>query len=870
MSAALSHRFASLDGKLSGSFPQHNTAQSNQGQTIPVFSTGSLPPDTLGVSISADNAMTSHEEVDGLQYEIHSCPHCEKQFGRMCDLNKHAKSHSRPFKCQFNHCKYNSKGWPTAKELERHVNDKHSATPQTYPCLFQHCSYSSKRESNCKQHMEKTHGWRYIRSKSNGRRVSRRVGAQLAALQTFLPSPASQSVNPQSSSLKHSPHPADNDDFVLFPHDGDHAPSDDEYDNDGFMDIDDRGSEGSDMVIPWTSPDTRLRRRETFLQNFTRKFNSHEADLPIDPQLSSMGALRPFPETNTTCQGSSLSPRTNYPAGSRPNAPLEVTHDTATNTRSLPNTPLTLALQQRPAGSVPPSHHGRSSSLNMRQSAAAASMRHAVPRLLTTLKRREEDDPQDEHPQKRFKPSPKLDFKDNQMPDIFVAAYPEVYNRNTKPLYSSCETEHKDISTLVRHLGRAPHRLRVSERCIDSFDVNPEELFHVKRGVCRRCWEVFTDHEAFQSHISTECEKTSKGKREKWRILHDSFTPLATDFTTPTQQPVTPGLPLPHHQPWTTGIAGAGAHDDEDDSPNAAPSPTAVELGPRVPLEPEVDAELEKLRRENRQLKAFARVVLKQAKGVIDLSRLVAIPSLLEAIEGGTEFGPGSNVPQLGRLTFHGNESLEDGAPDPASLVGHMNSQPTDVDAQGMMDDIQQTLSRTSSGMSGSDRSTIRHVSNSPRQGFEPYPGDSSRTPQQRTVKSHGGPTPMRHQPTSLPDSGYGSDKKKSSIADANFSQAKQAFPEVRPETVPVPQYHAAVPVSNMPGMPSNVPDPSQQPEYPVDLQLEPLMGSLPPQALTAQDVEEAYFMSSEFMEQFDEYGNSHSQSSSSFPSNHP
>ncbi|KAB5536086.1 hypothetical protein GE09DRAFT_1226836 [Coniochaeta sp. 2T2.1] len=61
----------------------------------------------------------------------------------------------------------------------------------------------------------------------------------------------------------------------------------------------------------------------------------------------------------------------------------------------------------------------------------------------------------------------------------------------------------KDISTLVRHLGRVTHRLRVSERCIDSFDVKSEELSHVKRGVCRRCWEVFADQEAFHSHSST-------------------------------------------------------------------------------------------------------------------------------------------------------------------------------------------------------------------------------------------------------------------------------------------------------------------------------------------------------------------------------
>jgi uncharacterized C2H2 Zn-finger protein len=40
---------------------------------------------------------------------------------------------------------------------------------QVYYCKFKPCSYSSKRESNCNQHMEKAHGWTYVRTKSDGR-----------------------------------------------------------------------------------------------------------------------------------------------------------------------------------------------------------------------------------------------------------------------------------------------------------------------------------------------------------------------------------------------------------------------------------------------------------------------------------------------------------------------------------------------------------------------------------------------------------------------------------------------------------------------------------------------------------------------------
>jgi len=82
---------------------------------------------------------------------------------------KHEKTHSRPWKCSDVSCKYHEYGWPTEKERDRHVNDKHSATPSMYKCQYSPCPYESKRESNCKQHMEKAHGWQYIRSKNNGK-----------------------------------------------------------------------------------------------------------------------------------------------------------------------------------------------------------------------------------------------------------------------------------------------------------------------------------------------------------------------------------------------------------------------------------------------------------------------------------------------------------------------------------------------------------------------------------------------------------------------------------------------------------------------------------------------------------------------------
>ena len=105
-----------------------------------------------------------------------TCEECKKVFKRPCDLSKHEKTHSRPWKCSDKTCKYNTFGWPTEKERDRHENDRHSKNPALYKCQYDRCPYESKRESNCKQHMEKAHGWTYVRSKN----VSRKDGKSSA------------------------------------------------------------------------------------------------------------------------------------------------------------------------------------------------------------------------------------------------------------------------------------------------------------------------------------------------------------------------------------------------------------------------------------------------------------------------------------------------------------------------------------------------------------------------------------------------------------------------------------------------------------------------------------------------------------------
>lgn len=117
-------------------------------------------------------------------------PSCDKVFTRKCDLAKHEKTHSRPFKCPEASCKYHELGLPTEKERERHWNDKHSSDPLFYKCEF--CEFRTKRESNCKQHQEKKHGWHYERAKGKDKAAPRMTPAQ----------------TPRTPSMDYSPSPA--------------------------------------------------------------------------------------------------------------------------------------------------------------------------------------------------------------------------------------------------------------------------------------------------------------------------------------------------------------------------------------------------------------------------------------------------------------------------------------------------------------------------------------------------------------------------------------------------------------------------------------------------------------------------------------
>lgn len=114
---------------------------------------------------------------------------CNKVFTRKCDLAKHEKTHSRPFKCPEVDCKYHDLGLPTEKERDRHINDKHDPNPHFYKCQF--CEFRTKRESNCKQHQEKKHNWHYERAKGKDKATRETPGqTPQTPNMDYTPSPA--------------------------------------------------------------------------------------------------------------------------------------------------------------------------------------------------------------------------------------------------------------------------------------------------------------------------------------------------------------------------------------------------------------------------------------------------------------------------------------------------------------------------------------------------------------------------------------------------------------------------------------------------------------------------------------------------------
>ncbi|KAK4190097.1 hypothetical protein QBC35DRAFT_111964 [Podospora australis] len=688
--------------------------------------------------------MSSKVEAAGAAAS-HVCSHCKKSFARLCDLNKHAKSHSRPYKCQFSNCKYHEHGWPTAKELERHVNDKHSLTPRTYACLFQPCPYRSKRESNCKQHMEKAHKWTYVRSKTNGKRHSDsshleyeyRLDTDVVSLEDR----SSESISPQPQN--HMGHPQGTD-FILYDDQADAFGEDDDEPYSGHPE-----APNFQTFLPWTSPGTRVRQAETLIQGFTQTYNSNM----LDPRLQT---FQPSPTTTAY-----PSPPTKHDLMVE-TIPIKVESPTVTMESYSP-LKRKLELVERPSGDQKPSsaHTGGfggsgSASFN----AQALQSTRAPSKALSS--RRDSLDEGSRRPEKKTKPSPVEDFNDTSMPDIFRFAHPTIYDRDQKETYSPCHTLHRDISTLVRHLSRPAHRFKVTERLISSFDQD-EGFLHPRVGVCRWCWLTFENKSEFEDHVSRSCEKVSKGKREKWRVLLNSFTPLVNPTAAHVQQHNLDLVQESEEEGWDELSRGlddscSTADDSWGSPPTSVPSPTLL-----YPVKLEANeyvsiSEHRRLLKEHQELREQHEQFVGQVTKAIFARQLAGGETISPPLDPRTNtLLAAMSAKASGASTADNSSAQSQRSSDQDNLVQHMDSQDTDVDPHGLMEEVEEahkTLSRQNSGFSTT--STIHHVPTNP---VLEYSGESSHG---HSGNQNGGKKP----PTSHADSGYITDGRRGSLAE--------------------------------------------------------------------------------------------------------
>jgi len=323
---------------------------------------------------------------------------------------------------------------------------------------------------------------------------------------------------------------------------------------------------------------------------------------------------------------------------------------------------------------------------------------------------------------------------------------------------------------LSRHLSRPSHRLKVTDRAISSFDVQDPDFRHRRAGVCRSCWQTFGDPAAFDEHKSRTCTRVSKGKREKWRILYESFTPLS-DSADAAMSDIDPSQPTGEHweQLPTHLDDSIGFHDDENANeagtpPTSVPSPAIFQpadsapSGQRDGLFVAAD-EHDRLQREHQALRERHQQLERMAQALL-VQQLIR-----ENAMNATAPEDDAKPPTLGTMQ-NSRPASSPGTSDRDSLVQHMDSQSTDVDVYGFMDemeDTRQTISRMNSGLSTASRSTIHRVPPSPPSRPAELPGSRNNGPPSQQDKHS---LAHRPPPPSIPDSGYGTENRRGSLGD--------------------------------------------------------------------------------------------------------
>lgn len=384
--------------------------------------------------------------TDKFEIGLYVCHMCNKHYSRHCDLNKHVKTHNRSFKCPVEGCRYSSFGWPTEKELDRHLNDKHSVAPTVFSCLYQPCTYTSKRESNCKQHMEKAHGWVYIR----------RPGNRDDADTTFVPDPSAVGFNLYTvPDLTLTPSPL-----------GQRLPTL----NDAPLPMHLTGSVQyiPGVYGPWTSPVTPLGNHESFVGAMGHACISGSPGpargddllkVPLDPRLcQNVQHMNP---TNAALRDPSV---TTGREALLKTLPAIVTAKKSPVVKSQVLTPTSnTSPAMFPAAVAHPTivglgnaESGSTSGISPAQrldTRSASLQKTDGKRQLSNPDESDDDSDDDDEPPKKRNKGPRGGEHDKpgdpNMICPFRAQHPGLYDRDLDPKYASCHTEHMNISTVV-------------------------------------------------------------------------------------------------------------------------------------------------------------------------------------------------------------------------------------------------------------------------------------------------------------------------------------------------------------------------------------------------------------------------------------
>jgi hypothetical protein len=614
---------------------------------------------------AADMDREAAPEGSGFPCEVPGCK--RRLFSRLCDLKKHEKTHSRPWKCNTATCKYHTHGWPTEKELERHINDKHSSSPRTFSCLFVPCPYNSKRESNLKQHMEKTHGWEYVRSRASKPFCCPVTGC-------------CECTDPNESARRHGVVPStcsapadETPELVLFPD----AAGGGTYCPDSTLPW--------DSYVPWPSPPSR----EQNISRFLRDVDSMIKDPPpLDPRL----AVPSYVDAAADAAASGGTGSEHLSVGYMPpNASFKLSHSpplyaVAASGEWTVAAGCAVAKDGADTRGKQPANHADGP---ITPTSAARTLHHAKEEggaEEEDSSYEDDDSEEDEPPRKRTKCRVGDEFDDNKMPCPFREADESYFDRNNKEKFSPCHTRHKDISTIVRHLGRPAHQLYTDERCVSSFELpeSDDERPRPQAGVCKKCWRIFREHEKFRQHLAQPCAKVSRGKREKFLVLYRAFCE--------------PGDP-------------AAVKDEEENQEQTESGQQEWFEGEDMDLRQQVQA----LGAQYRELES------KNTKLESQYNKLESQHNKL--VQWLERVGPPSTRAFLASITM--------GAParDRDSLVEGMNSRQVEVSGEDFIGEAHRTLSGISSS---SSKSSVHYVPPSPKFG-----GESSR--HKRTDSGYGG-----------------------------------------------------------------------------------------------------------------------------------